>query len=423
MSGFVLRLVAAVSAAYMMSHFFRAANAVIGTDLMRELALTPADLGLLTGLFFVIFAGCQIPVGILLDRYGPKRVMLSLMGLAVLGAAVFAVGSDLMTLGLGRALLGIGTSALLVGPLVLFSRWFAAERFGTVAGVFVALGTAGSLLATTPLALLAEAAGWRGAFLAMAAATALMFVALALTVQDGPDGMPAPARGETLGEAFRGVLTVARDPRTPGIFGMNLTVYAAGITILGLWGGPYLVHVHGLAKVEAGNILLAMGIANIVGYLAFGPLEGMLGSRKRPALAGTFAAIVMLTLLALLPGLPLWAVAALFVGIGFASGGFVLVVAHGRAIAPDHLVGRAVTLFNIGTMGGAALMQWLSGLVIGAVAGAGASALPEAAFRAMFALLAASLALAAIGYIRVPESGTGPRTGPRPPAQEPRHAS
>src|SRR5690606_25584990 len=100
-----LRLVAAVSAAYMLSHFFRAANAVIGTDLMRELALTPADLGLLTAVFFVIFAGCQIPIGILLDRYGPKRVMLSLIVVAVLGAAVFAVGHDLATLGLGRALL------------------------------------------------------------------------------------------------------------------------------------------------------------------------------------------------------------------------------------------------------------------------------------------------------------------------------
>lgn len=410
-----LRLVAAVSAAYMLSHFFRAANAVIGTDLMRELALTPADLGLLTAVFFVIFAGCQIPIGILLDRYGPKRVMLSLIVVAVLGAAVFAIGHDLATLGLGRALLGIGTSALLVGPLVLFSRWFTADRFGTVAGVFVALGTAGSLLATTPLALLAEAAGWRGAFFAMAGATALMFVILALTVRDGPDGKPAPARGETLGEALRGVVAVARDHRTPGIFGMNLTVYAAGITILGLWGGPYLAHVHGLDKVQAGNVLLAIGVANVVGYLAFGPLDRLFGSRKRPALAGTFATILMLAVLAAMPGLPLWIAIALLVGIGFASGAFVLVVAHGRAIAPDHLVGRAVTLFNIGTMGGAALMQWLTGLIIGAVAGAGATALPESAFRAMFALLAASLTLAAIGYIRVPELQT--------PAQEQPHAS
>lgn len=415
MSAVALRLVAAVSAAYMLSHFFRAANAVIGTDLMRELVLTPADLGLLTGIFFVVFAGCQIPIGILLDRYGPKRVMITLLVTAVVGAVVFALGRDIATLGLGRALLGIGTSALLVGPLVLFSRWFPAERFGTVAGVFVAVGSAGSLLATTPLALLAEAAGWRGAFFAMAGATALMLVILAMAVRDGPDGRPAPARGETLGEAWRGVLAVARDRRTPGIFGMNLTVYAAGITILGLWGGPYLAHVHGLTKVEAGNILLAIGIANVVGYLAFGPLDRMFGSRKRPALAGTFATIVMLALLAALPGLPLWIAAALLVGIGFASGGFVLVVAHGRAIAPDHLVGRAVTLFNIGTMGGAALMQWLSGVVIGAVAGAGATVLPEPAFRAMFALLAASLVVAAIGYIRVPE--------PRLPAQEQPHAS
>jgi predicted MFS family arabinose efflux permease len=415
MSGAALRLVAAVSAAYMLSHFFRAANAVIGTDLMRDLALSPADLGLLTGIFFVIFAGCQIPVGILLDRFGPKRVMLSLMVIAVLGAIVFAIGRDLASLGFGRALLGIGTSALLVGPLVLFSRWFAADRFGTVAGIFVALGTAGSLLATTPLALLAEAAGWRGAFFAMAGATALMLVVLAVVVRDGPDGRPAPARGETLAEAFRGVLTVARDHRTPGIFGMNLTVYAAGITILGLWGGPYLAHVHGLSKVEAGNILLAIGIASVAGYLAFGPLDRWFGSRKRPALAGTFATVALLGLLAALPGLPLWVAAVLLVGIGFTSGGFVLVVAHGRAIAPDHLVGRAVTLFNIGTMGGAALMQWLTGLVIGAVAGTDSNVLPETAFRAMFALLAASLVLAAIGYIRVPEA--------RAPVQEQQHAS
>ncbi len=396
-------MVAAVCVAYMLSHFFRAANAVIGPDLMRELSLAPADLGFLTAVFFVVFAGLQIPIGILLDRYGPRRVMLAVLVFAILGAALFAAGSSLASLSIARVLLGIGTAASLVGPLVLFSRWFSPDRFATVAGVFVAVGTAGSLLATTPLAYLAQAAGWRGAFFVMAGVTALVLAFLALTVRDGPEGSRPPGGRESLADAFRGVLEVARDPRTPRIFGMNFTVYAAGITILGLWGGPYLAHVHDLSKVAAGNVLLAMGVANVLGYLLAGPLERAMGSRKWPAALTAGAMVLQLALLASVPGLPLIAAAALLVGIGFAAGGFVLVVAHGRAIAPDHLVGRAVTLFNIGTMGGAAAMQWLSGLVIGAIAGTGATVLPETAYRAMFALLAGTLAIAVLGYIGVSE--------------------
>lgn len=403
MSGPVLRMVAAVCVAYMLSHFFRAANAVIGPDLMHELSLAPADLGFLTAVFFVVFAGLQIPIGILLDRYGPRRVMLVVLGFAILGAGAFAAGTNLAGLSLARVLLGIGTAASLVGPLVLFSRWFPPDRFAAVAGFFVAVGTAGSLLATTPLAYLAQVAGWRGAFVVMAGITALVLLFLALTVRDSPDGSRPPGGKESLGDAFRGVLEVARDPRTPRIFGMNFTVYAAGITILGLWGGPYLAHVHGLSKVAAGNVLLAMGVANVIGYLLAGPLERLMGSRKRPAALTASAMVLQLGLLALVPDLPLVAAATLLIGIGFAAGGFVLVVAHGRAIAPDRLVGRAVTLFNIGTMGGAAAMQWLSGWVIGTIAGAGVTVLPETAYRAMFALLAGALALAVLAYIGVPE--------------------
>jgi len=408
-------MVAAVCAAYMLSHFFRAANAVIGPDLMAELSLAPADLGFLTAVFFVVFAGLQIPIGILLDRYGPRRVMLAFLTIAVLGAGVFAAGSSLASLSFGRMLLGIGTAASLVGPLVLFSRWFPPERFAAVAGVFVAVGTAGSLLATTPLAYLAEAAGWRGAFVVMAASTALIILLLAVTVRDSPDDARPPAGGESLADAFKGVLAVARDPRTPGIFGMNFTVYAVGITILGLWGGPYLTHVHGLSKVQGGNVLMAMGIANVIGYLLAGTLERIMGSRKRPATLTAVAMVLQLGVLALLPGPSLTLASILLVGIGLATGGFVLVVAHGRAIAPDHLVGRAVTLFNIGTMGGAAAMQWLSGWIIGAIAGPDATVLPESAYRAMFGLLACALALAVIGYIGVPEQAPQRKDRPHAP--------
>src|SRR2546423_7166214 len=160
------------AAGYFLSFFFRNVNAIISRDLAREFSLTPADLGFLTSMYLLAFAAFQLPLGVLLDRYGPRRVVAALLLSAAAGALVFALARDLATLSLGRALIGLGVSAGLMGAIKAFSLWFPLSRLATLNGLYLRVGGRGALSATAPWEALVEALGWRGMFGALAAAPA-----------------------------------------------------------------------------------------------------------------------------------------------------------------------------------------------------------------------------------------------------------
>jgi MFS family permease len=172
------------SFAFLLSYFFRSANAVIAPELRAAFELDAASLGLMTSTFFAAVALAQLPLGIALDRWGPRRVVPATMLAGVAGAWVFGSATDLASLATGRALLGLGFAGVLMGALQAFGRWFPERRFATVSGLFLALGTVGGLLAGTPLAWLAEAFGWRPVFLVGAAVIAAAAGTIAVASRD-----------------------------------------------------------------------------------------------------------------------------------------------------------------------------------------------------------------------------------------------
>ena len=147
-----LVIVATLATAYVASHFFRAANVTIGLDLMRDLRIGPEALGALTGAFFFGFSAMQIPCGFFLDRFGPRRAVCAMLALAVIGAAIFTLAPNWPLLLTGRALMGAGFGIMLIGSMVVISRWFPPDRFSTLAGMVLSIGLLGNLMATTPLA-------------------------------------------------------------------------------------------------------------------------------------------------------------------------------------------------------------------------------------------------------------------------------
>src|SRR3954451_14596220 len=171
-------------AGYFLSFFFRNVNAVISKDLAGEFQLTPADLGFLTSMYLLAFAVIQLPLGVLLDRYGPRRVVAALMCFAAAGALVFSLSQNLATLSLGRALIGLGVSAGLMGAIKAFSLWFPLSRLATMNGLYLAVGGLGGLCATAPAEALVEAFGWRGMFSALAAASAAAALAVFFIVPE-----------------------------------------------------------------------------------------------------------------------------------------------------------------------------------------------------------------------------------------------
>jgi len=372
---------------------------VIGPELAAELGLDARDVGFAGGAFFFALLVSQIPVGIAFDRWGARATLASVSGLAVLGALWIARSTNAGELIAARFLVGLGCSASFMSAVYLCSRWFGVQRFTLVLSWVFAMSNLGTLAAATPLAWAAKTIGWRNAFDGLAAITALVAVLFWWLVRDDPPGRKrAPKASETLGEIWRGLLEVWRTPGLWPLLAMHVFSYACMVTVLGVWAGPYLFDVHGLDGVARGNVLLAMGVAQIVGLLVFGPLDRIFGSRRKIIFTGAALSIAVFGALALLSRPPLGLTVALLMAIPFLSSYSIVIVAQGRALFTDAQAGRGVTTVNMAQVVGAAFLPALTGYLVGAFVQSPGAGAPEAAYRAVFGLLAAGTALGLAVY-------------------------
>ena len=387
-----------------LSQFHRSALGVIAPELSADLALSPAMLGAANGMFFAAILVMQLPVGIALDRLGPRLVVAGLSVIAVLGLVLQGLATDGTTLLVARALIGIGCAASFMSAVVLCARWYAGGDMTLALSRVFALSQIGILLAGAPLAWLAGWLGWRDAFLISALLTGLAALAWWRLVQNDPPHKPAPARKpESLREALRGQFSIWRLPGLSRVLALHLVAYAAAATVIGLWAGPYLADVHGLDAKARGRALAAMGLAMPIGLLLVGPLEKHFFPRAALVTAGAALSALMLIGLALWPTPPLPVALGLLVGLIFFSSYPVLLVTEARGLFPDHLVGRGATTVNMAQLVGSALLPLLVGLVIGFFPMAEAVR-PEAAYRAGFAVLAGSLLLGLAGWLLLPRT-------------------
>lgn len=396
-----LIIVTTLATAYVASHFFRAANVTIGLDLMHDLAIGPEALGALTGAFFFGFAAMQIPCGFFFDRFGPRRTVTGMLMLATIGCLIFTLATTWTILLTGRVLMGAGFGAMLIGSMVVISRWFPPDRFSTLTAMVMSIGLLGNLAATSPLAWASQVIGWRAVFGAAVIFVALATIAVRLVVRDAPPGHPFLARTpEPPRQMLQGLMEVLRNSRLRPILALNFCNYACTFTIQGLWGGPFLREVHGLSPIEAGNVLLVAVIAYQVGMLAFGPLDRLLDTRKWIAMGGSVVIISTLATLALASHPPIWLPIGAIIGIGFFSATSSMVMTHGRGTFPDRLIGRGIATINTSVMLGVACMQTFSGIIVGAFEPLADGARTETAYRALFGVLTVVLIVAVAIYSR-----------------------
>src|SRR5262245_35884199 len=295
----------------------------------------------------------------------------------------------------GRALLGMGTAGSLVASLAIYAQRFPPERFATLTGLQVGIGTLGTLLATAPLAMSTAAIGWRASFLAVGAFTLVVAALIAAVV---PDDARPRGRQETLSESLSGILAVMRTPSMGRLFVMNLAAYSTFGLVVGLWGGPYLTHIYGYGLEERGVFLLVAVLTQIVGSMLWGPMDRVAGNHKLPVLLGAGTSAAALGALALVGALGpsmlmLWSAA-----LGFVAAYVALLIPHGRVLFPLHLVGRGLTVLNMASMGGTFLVQAVSGFVIELFPAASDGPYALAAYRLVFALQAGFILLACLVY-------------------------
>lgn len=379
----------ALAVAYVLSQFYRSFLAVLTPQLTAELGADKADLSLAAGLWFISFALMQFVVGVALDRHGPRRTAAWIFGLAGGGGAlVFAMAQSPSMIVLAMALIGIGCSPILMASLFIFAQRFDGRQFAIMTSWLVAFGNLGNVVGSSPLAAAVDVYGWRTVMAALGASCVLIALAIVLLVED-----PEVEASDNAG--LSGYLTLLRMPVLWPIMIMTLLCYAPVAGIRGLWAGPYLADLFAADSLLIGRITLWMALAMVVGNLIYGPLDKLMNSRKWVVFGGNLLVLLALSALVLQPIPDISTLIVLFIIIGAAGTSYGVVIAHGRAFVPAHLVGRGVTLINFCSIFGAGLLQFLSGRLVESQADSSA---PET-YQLLFGGYAGLLFLAMLIYL------------------------
>jgi MFS family permease len=379
--------IATLILAYVLSQFYRAFLAVLTPVLKSELGATAEDLAAASGLWFLTFAAMQIPVGEALDRIGPRLTAVVLFALGGAGGAlVFALATTPFQIKLAMGLIGVGCSPVLMASYYIFARQFSPAVFGTLAGATIGIGSLGNIAGTLPLAWTVEAFGWRQTMLGLAVVSLLVALAIGVLVRD-------PERVETKGKGS--LIDLLKIPAIWPILAMMAVNYLPAAGLRGLWVGPYYTDVFGADAAGIGRVTLIMGLAMVLGNFAYGPLDRVLGTRKWLIFGGNALCVLAIGLLWANPAMGGWQTVALLAAIGLFGASFPMIMAHGRAFFPPHLVGRGVTLLNLFGIGFIGVAQ----IITGRIHAAAPTSPPEAAYQALFAFFALVMAAGCIVYL------------------------
>ncbi|SMH49531.1 MFS transporter [Mesorhizobium australicum] len=384
--------IAALTAAYVLSQFFRSFLAVLTPALISELGATKAELSMASGAWFIAFALMQFVVGVSLDRFGPKRTAAILLGVCGgAGGLIFASATAPWMITLAMVLIGMGCAPVLMASVFIFAREFPPARFAVLTSTLIGVGSAGNVFGSSPLANAAEAFGWRWVMLGLVVVTVAVALAIAAFVRD-----PEKLETEHADTGFSGYLDLLRLRVLWPIIPLTAINYAPAVGIRGLWAGPYLADVYGATAIVIGQVTLFMALAMVAGNFLYGPLDQFFRTRKWVAVVGNSLSLCAILWLALHAGEGIFADAVVLVLIGVTGASYGLLMAHARAFLPMHLTGRGVTLMNFFSIGGVGVMQFVTGAVVTASTVPGD---PLAAYRTLFVFYAAMLAVALIAYL------------------------
>ncbi len=390
---------------YFLSYLVRSVNAVIAPNLQRDLNIGAGDLGTLTAVYFTAFALAQLPLGILLDRYGPRRVQALLLLVAALGAAIFATGSELSHLMIGRTLIGLGVAGCLMSAFKTISLWVPAERWALANGVFMTAGGLGALAATLPVEFLLHHLHWSSVFWLLAGLVVATSAAVYFVVPEKPG---QPVNTDSLMKQMRECLNYLADSRFWRITPVTMLAMGSALSIQGLWSGPYLRDVGGLDRQQAAELQFLLAAALTLGFTVTGIVTDRLQRIGIPMRVTLAASVVLyaITLLVLAMG---WAPTHPLTWIAFG------LLCNTTALSypilsgqfPPQATGRINTLLNGVVFGFTFFAQAGLGWIINRWPRDAAGSYPAEAYGWAFGLPLVLLLLT-LGWYMLPERQTRP---------------
>lgn len=383
------------------SFFLRLSTGVLGPSLMVDLQLNAEQLGILAGAFFYAFAAAQIPVGLALDTFSPKYVLMTTLTLAIAGSALFAYATSFEHALWGRILIGLGMSSMLMGGMKIISQYFRPDQFAFVSGTMISLGSVGAFIAATPLIYSASLIGWRNCFVVSSFFLMLLFLVIILLIKDHVDHANSANQVQSRGVLLKNNLlssskTIFSDGNFWLISASAFIRYGSLVTVQGFLGTLYLIEVMQYSAQTSANILGMLSIGYFVGTPIMGKVsDSILNSRKRVMVIGLFIYLCCMSFF-LFDINSEWLWFVIFFALGFFSSNGAVSYAHVKELFPKEMSGFALTANNLFTMGGVAVSQQVIGAVISRFPKTTTGYVPEAyhsAYEILFASCVAGLLL------------------------------
>ena len=392
----LLRVFLPFALGYFLSYLYRVVNAVIAPDLVADIGLDAATLGLLTSAYFLTFGLFQLPLGILLDRFGPRRTEAALLLFAALGAVVFASAGSASGLTIGRALIGLGVSACLMAAFQAFVLWFPRERLPLVNGLQMAAGGLGALAGTAPVEVALQLTSWRGVFVLLAMAT----VAVALVIFVVVPERRVAGGGTSVRAQLRGVAAVFSSRVFWSITPWTVAQQVTFLSVQSLWVGPWLRDVAGLDRVTVATYLAFVAAAMIAGFVILGTVAERLSRRGiRPM---SVAAVGMTIFMLLLAAIAFeWTPFVLQTWMLFGFFGTTSIIPYAvlaQSFATE-LAGRVITGLNLLVFLGAFSAQWGMGALIDLWPRTASGGYAPAGYRTALLVMLAIQIIAMIWYV------------------------
>lgn len=336
---------------------------VMASDLMQAFSANASQLGLLAAVWFYAYASMQIPVGILIDRFGPRRLLTIATFICGIGALIFGSSHFLFTAGIGRLLIGLGSAFAVVSCMHLCATWLPLRYFATLTGIMVTMGMLGAIGGEAPLSLMVANLGWRETLIIFGGIGLLLSLTMWIFVRDCAKTKSSLSYKREV-SVIAGLKLILQNKQNLFLAIYGALMFGPTTTFGGLWGVPFLMTSYNLSRPIAATLVSMLFIGWAFGAPFFGMLSDRMRRRKFPMVIANYGAIIAMTIVLFLPNLPLFLLGALLFIFGFFSSGFLPSFSIIREINPSHVGATSIGFMNAFNMLTGAILQPLVGVIL-----------------------------------------------------------